>query len=133
MTTANVMTGSYVLNAAGVREFDEASQLDPLVAPDAGIRSRSFSVSLEEIVDDPLAKSLPGIDDVIGNAKPLCNKLGNPHLAASTLLPLSGGGHAFVFVLPHLEGNALDVIALADQQRCCNGAVHSAAHSEKNC
>jgi len=35
-------------------------------------------------------------------------------------------------VFPYLKGNAVHVVALANQQCGSNGAINSAAHTEKN-
>jgi len=35
-------------------------------------------------------------------------------------------------VFPYLEGEAMNIVALANEQCRCDGAVNSAAHSKKN-
>ena len=58
---------------------------------------------------------------------------GDADLATAALLPFLGGRDRFVFVFPDLKRDALDVVALANQERCRDGAVYSTAHPEKNC
>jgi hypothetical protein len=63
----------------------------------------------------------------------LCDKPGNTDLAAAAFLPPLRGRDGFIFVFPDLERDAVDVVPLANKERCRDRAVHSTAHAEKNC
>jgi hypothetical protein len=58
---------------------------------------------------------------------------GNADLAASTFLPALRDSDCFVFVLPDLKRDAMNVLALAYQKRCGDRTVHSTAHAKENC
>jgi hypothetical protein len=129
---ANIVACGYKIDLACVREFDEAPQFDALIAPDTRIRRCAFEIAGKKVIDDTGTKGLPGVDHLMRDLQCLRDKSGNADLAAPTFLPSLGGRDRFVFVLPDLKRDAMDVIALANQKRCGDRAVHSAAHSKEN-
>jgi hypothetical protein len=63
----------------------------------------------------------------------LCDIPGNADLATRTFLPALRDSDCFVFVLPDLKCDTVNVVALAYQNRCSDRAVHSTAHAKENC
>jgi hypothetical protein len=133
LANADIVACGNKIDIARFRKFDEPPQFDALIAPDTRIRRCAFEIAGKKVVDDAGTKGLPGIDYLMRNIQCLGDISGNADLAASTFLPSLGSRDRFVFVLPDLKGDAMDVIALANQQRCGDRAVHSAAHAKENC
>ena len=108
-------------------------QFDALIAPDTGIGRCAFEIAGNKVVDDAGTKSFSGVDHLMRDLQCLRDIPGNADLAAPTFLPALRDRSCFVFVFPNLERDAMNVVALANQKRCGNRAVHSTAHSKENC
>ena len=129
---ANIVARGYKIHPPGVRKLDETPQLDALIAPDARIRRCAFEIAGKKVIDDAGAKDLSGVDHLMRNLQYLRDVPGNADFATPTFLPSLGGRDGIVFVFPNLKGDAMDVIALANQKRGGNRAVHSTTHAKKN-
>ena len=129
---ANIVACGDEIDPASVRKFDEATQFDSFIAPDAGIGRCAFEIAGNEVVDDPGAEGFSGVDYLMRDLEGLRDIPCNADLAAPTLFPTLRRRDRFVFVLPYLKGHAMNVVALANQKRCCDRAIHSTAHTEKN-
>src|SRR6185295_181251 len=130
---ANIVAGGHKFDSSRVRKLDETTQFDPLVAPDTGVGCCPFEIAGHKVVDDAGSKGCSGVDDLIRNFQCLCDKPCNTDLAAAAFLPTLRGSDGFIFVFPNLERDAVNVVPLANKERCRDRAVHSTAHSEKNC
>ena len=85
-----------------------------------------------KVIDDAGMKSLSGVDHFMRDLQCLRDIPGNADLATSTLLPPLRDRDCFIFVFPDLKRDAMNVVALADQKRCGDRAVHSTAHAKKD-
>jgi hypothetical protein len=127
---ANIVSGSHKIDPARVGKFDEASQFNSLIAPDTGIGCCAFEIAGNKIVDNAGSKGASGVDDLMRNLQCLRYISGDADLAAPPFFPALRGRDCFIFVLPDLKCDAMDVVALANQKRCSDGTVHSSAHSK---
>jgi hypothetical protein len=125
----HVVTGGYKIKPARVRKVDETLQFDALIAPDTGIGCGAFEIAGNEVVDHTGTKGLSGVDHLVRNLQCLRDIPGNADLAAPAFLPALRNRNCFVFVLPNLKRDAVNVKALASQERCCDRAIHSPAHA----
>lgn len=132
ISDTSIVSRRYVIEASRGCEIHEPSNLHSLVTADAGVWCRAGGITLKEIVNDSLPKSVADIDDFVGYVEKFGHVLGDADLATATFLPLFGCCDGFIFVFPDLKGNAVHLVALANEQGGCDRAVNSAAHTEKD-
>ena len=133
LTDSNIVACGDKIDPAFVRQFHEAPQLHTLIAPDTGIGRCAFEIAGNKVVDDAGTKDFSGVDHLMRNLQCLRDIPGNADLAASTFLPAFRDRDCFVFVFPDLKRDAINVVALANQQRCGDRTIHSTAHAKENC
>jgi hypothetical protein len=80
-----------------------------------------------------LLKCFAAVDDFVRDIQALSDELGNANLATATLLPPLRGGYLFILMFPNLEGDTMNIISLAPQERSGDGAIDSAAHPKQHC
>jgi hypothetical protein len=130
---ANIVAGGHKIESACVRKLDETPQFDALIAPDTGIGRCAFEIAGNEVFDHAGTKGCSGVDHFVRDLQCLRDIPGNADLAAPTFLPALRDCNCFVFVLPDLKRDAMNVITLANQKRCGDRAIHSTAHTKENC
>lgn len=129
---ASVMSGCDVIEVACGCEIDESPNFHFLIATDTGIGCHAGGIAVEKIVNHPFPKDVAGVDDFVGDVEKFGDVLSDPDLTTPSVLPLLGSCYGFVFVFPYLEGNAVHLVTLANEQCGCDGAINSAAHTEKD-
>jgi hypothetical protein len=71
---------------------------------------------VKKIVNHSFLKGVAGIDDFVRDVEKFGDMLGDADLAAASFLPLFGCCDGFVLVFPYLEGNAVHLVALVNEQ-----------------
>lgn len=128
----SVMSCCHVIEVSRGREIHKPPNLHSLVTADTGIGCRAGGIAVEKIVNDSFPKGVTGIDDFVGDVEKFGNVLGDTDLTTSPFLPFFRGRYGFVLVFPYLEGNAMHLVAMANEQYSCDGAINSAAHTEED-
>ena len=128
----SVMARRDVIDVSRGGEIHEAPNLHSLVTADTGIGCCAGRIAVKKIVNDSFPKGVTGIDDFVGDVEKFGDVLGDADLTTSSFLPFFGCCDGFVLVFPYLEGNAVHLVALANEQCGCDGAVNSAAHTEED-
>jgi hypothetical protein len=128
----DIVARGHKIDPAFLRELHETPQFDALIAPDTGIRGCAVEIAGNEVVDHTHAKGFSGVDYFMRNFQCLSHMSSNADLATPTLFPPLRDRDCFVFVFPHLKRDSLNVVALANQKRGGNRAVHSTTHAKKN-
>jgi hypothetical protein len=121
------------MDPACIRKLDETSQFDALITPNTWIGRCAFKIAGNKVVDNAGTKGFSGVDHLMRDLQRLRDIPGNADFAAPTFLPALRDRDCFVFVLPDLKRDAMNVVALADQKRCGDRAIHSTAHAKENC
>ena len=122
------MPGGDVIVAINLRLVHQLVELEFLVAGRAGNGCACLHVFRNEIVDHFLAEFLFEIQDVMRDADLLRHPAGIGQIVERT-----AGAEAFIgipAVIPQLERNADEVVALLLEQSRGDGAVHPAAHGD---
>jgi hypothetical protein len=127
------MAGGHKIEPAYIRELDETPQFDALIAPDTGIGRCAVEIAGNKVVDHAGTKGFSGVDHLVWDLQCLRNVSGNANLAAPTFLPALRDRDCFVFMFPDLKGDAMNVVALANQKCCGDRAIHSTTHAKENC
>jgi len=112
----SVMACRDVIDLACGGEIHEAPKLHSLVTADTGIGRGASRIAVKKIVNHSFLKGVAGIDDFVRDVEKFGDMLGDADLAAASFLPLFGCCYGFVLVFPYLEGNAMHLVALANEQ-----------------
>jgi hypothetical protein len=112
----SIVACRHVRDVSGGCEIDEAPELHSLVTADTGVGCRTGRIALEKIINHSFPKAVAGIDDFVRDVEKFGDMLDDADLATAPFLPLFGWRDAVVLVFPHLEGNAVHFVALADEQ-----------------
>lgn len=112
----SIMACCHVIDVSCGCEIHEAPKLHSLVTADAGVGGRTGRIAMEKIVNHSLLKAVAGIDDFVRDVEKFGDVLSDADLATAPFLPLFGWRYAVVLVFPYLEGNAVHLIALVNEQ-----------------
>lgn len=62
--------------------------LYPFITSDTGVGCRTSGITLDEVVDDSLAKRMSGINDLVRDVEEFRDMPCDPNLATASFLPL---------------------------------------------
>ena len=126
------MTGGEHLGANLARRDQQLIELEMVVAQAARNRRASRKIVLHERTHHVLLEARLLIDDVVGNAQRLGHAARVVHVVERAAAALYRLGHAVVSgktaLVPELQRQTNDVVALLAQQGRDGGRIHSTRH-----
>jgi hypothetical protein len=125
--TLDVVPGGERVGAEFSPGSQQVVELDPLIAAYARDRRLSRDIARREVVDNPRAKALLVIEDVMRNAQPI----GDSPRIMDVLAGAAGSGPADrLTVIIELQRDAGHLVAGLDQKRRRHRAVDAARHGD---
>lgn len=111
-----VMARRDVIDVACGGQIYEAPKFHSLVTANTGIGCCASRIAVKKIVNHSFLKGVTGIDDFVRDVEQFGDVFGDADLATASFLPFFGRCDGFVLVFPYLEGNAVHLVALANEQ-----------------